>query len=219
MATVVGAAGAAAEAASGVGATAATGATAAVSVVIFAVLLLLLFVVHPFVVLAELGTVVGQKIWRLTRWYNWRGWRRNQLPVRDQRLLQLQQLSHEIQVRRDDGSGQLDQLVSFRQRDRFVSHDVRYRDGRTATDTGLTVQQHGGALFPSVLDKIKGLLEVLLDVLMGRIAGGYLFVLQARFELAGGRLLAGNVQHTVRTNRGRVDGVPAISEQQMGEHV
>lgn len=48
----------------------------------------------------------------------------------------------------------------------------------------------------ALTDKVVGLLEVLLDVLVGSIAGWDLFVLEA-LELAGGRLLAGNVQDTV----------------------
>lgn len=116
-------------------------------------------------------------------------------------MLQFQQLSHEVQIRRNDGPDHLYQLVRFQQGHGFVAHDVRDGDRGTAADSGLTVQQHGGASFAGVLDEIVRLLKVLLNVLMGRIAGGDLFVLQNGFQQAGRWLLAGHIQHAVRSQR------------------
>lgn len=168
--------------------------------------------------LVELATVVDEEERRLTRGYDRRRWRWFQLAVRNQRLLQLQQLAHKVQVRRDDRTGQLHHLVRFQQRNGLVPHDVGYRDCSATADSGLTVQQHGRTSFPGLLDKIESLLEVLLDVLVWRIAGRDLLVVETRLQYAVGRLLAGNVQNTVGSHGGRVNGVPAVPEQQEGKH-
>lgn len=162
--------------------------------------------------LVELAAVVDEEERWLTRGDNRRRRRRFQLAVRNQRLLELQQLAHEVKVRRNDWPGQFHHLVRFQQRHGLVPHDVGYRDRSAAADSGLTVQQHGGTTFPGLLDKVESLLEVLLDVLVWRIAGRDLFVVEAGLQQAVGRLLAGNVQDTVRSNGGRVDGVPAVPE-------
>lgn len=104
-------------------------------------------------------------------------------------------------------------MVGFQQRDGLVAHDVGYRYRSASADTSLTVQQHGGTFFPGILNEFEGLLEVLLDVLVWRITGWDLFVLQTCFELAGCWLLAGNVQYAVRSDGRRVDGVPSVAEQ------
>lgn len=166
----------------------------------------------------KLAPVVDQEERRLTRGHDRGRRRRFQLAVRNQRLLQLQQLTHKVQVGRDDGPGQLHHLVRFQQRDGLVPHDVGYRNRGAAADSGLAVQQHGGTTFPGILDKVESLLEVLLDVLVRRIAGRDLFVAEAWLQQAVGRLLAGNVQDTVGSHGGRVDRVPAVPEQQEGKH-
>lgn len=61
-------------------------------------------------------------------------------------------------------------------------------------------------------DKVVGLLEVLLDVLMWRIAGRYLHVLEA-LQMALIGTLAGNVQHTVGAHAAGIVGVAAIAQQ------
>uniref|UniRef100_A0A182QNQ1 Uncharacterized protein n=1 Tax=Anopheles farauti TaxID=69004 RepID=A0A182QNQ1_9DIPT len=66
-------------------------------------------------------------------------------------LLQLEQLTHEVEVGRDDGTGELHQLVCFQQRKTLVAHHVRDRDRGTAADAGLTVEQHSRTLFPGFL--------------------------------------------------------------------
>lgn len=62
----------------------------------------------------------------------------------------------------------------------------------------------------TLTDKVEGLLEVLLDVLMGRIAGRYLHVLEALQMILG--TLAGNVQHTVGAHAAGIDGIAAIAQ-------
>lgn len=184
-----------ADATTGAGAAGASGAAAAVPVVVLVVIATVLFVVHFLIMWVELAAVVDQEERRLTRRNDGRRRRRLQLSVRDQILFQLQQLTHEVEVRRDDWTGKLHHLVGFQQRDGLVAHDVGYRNRSATADTGLTVQQHGGTFFPGILNEFEGLLEVLLDVLVWCIAGWDLFVLQAWLELAG--LLAGNVQYAV----------------------
>lgn len=104
-------------------------------------------------------------------------------------------------------------MVGFQQRDGLVAHDVGYRNRSATADTGLTVQQHGGTSFPGILNEFEGLLEVLLDVLVWRITGRDLLVLQTGFQLAGRWLLAGDVQYAVCSDSRRIDGVPAVAEQ------
>lgn len=53
---------------------------------------------------------------------------------------------------------------------------------------------------------------------MRGVAGGDLLVLQARFQQTGRGLLAGDVQYAVGSDRGRIDGIPAVAEQKMWEH-
>lgn len=126
--------------ATGASAAGASGAAATVSVVVLVVFAVVVFVVHFLVVWIELAAVVDQEERRLTRWHHWR-WRwRIQLSVGDQVLLQLQQLAHEVEVRRDDRAGQFHHLVCFQQRDGLVPHDVGDGNRCAATDTGLTVQ-------------------------------------------------------------------------------
>lgn len=63
-------------------------------------------------------------------------------------LLQLQQLSHEVQVWRYDWTGRLDHFVRIHHGQLSVAHDVRYGHGRRPRYTGLTVNQHASAGLP-----------------------------------------------------------------------
>lgn len=208
------------DAATGAGAAGASGAAATISVIVLIVFaaVVVVFVVHGLVVGVELAAVVDQEERRLTRGHHWRGRRWFQLSVGDQILLQLQQLAHEVEVRRDDGAGQFHHLVRFQQGHGLVPHDVGYGNGGTAADAGLTVEQHGGTFFPGVLNEFEGLLEVLLDVLVRGVAGRDLLVFQARFQQTGCGLLAGDVQYAVGSDGGRVYGVPAVAKQEMWKH-
>lgn len=61
-------------------------------------------------------------------------------------------------------------------------------------------------------DKVIGLLEVLLDVLVRSVAGRDLHILEAlQMALAG--TLAGNVQHTVGAHAAGIVGIAAIAQQ------
>lgn len=62
-----------------------------------------------------------------------------QHPRRDQSLFQLQQLSHEVQIGRDDGAGALHQLVRLDHRQPFILHHVGDDYGRRARNARLTM--------------------------------------------------------------------------------
>lgn len=74
------------------------------------------------------------------------------------------------------------------------------------------------AVDAKLTDKVEGFLEVLLDVLVWRVARRYLFVLEAWLQLAAW-LLAGDVKYAVRTDSRRIDCVSAIAKQQMRKNV
>lgn len=63
--------------------------------------------------------------------------------------------------------------------------------------------------------KVVCLLEVLLDVLVRRVRGRYLLVLQSRWRMT--RSLAGDVQHAVGAHAQRVHRIPTITQQQVGK--
>lgn len=64
-------------------------------------------------------------------------------------------------------------------------------------------------------DKLERLLEVLFDVLMGRIAGGNLFVLETGSMVERSGWLAGDVQDAVGADIGGIDGVASVTQQQV----
>lgn len=66
-------------------------------------------------------------------------------------------------------------------------------------------------------DKLKCILKVLFNVLVRRVVRWYLFVSNARFVLYRWGL-TGDVENTVGTDAGRIDGVASIAEQQMREN-
>lgn len=74
---------------------------------------------------------------------------------RSQALLKLQQLTHEIQIRTDDRTCVLHQLVRLYHRQTLVPHYVGDRDRCTARHAGLTVHQHAAAGLPRFLWNIK----------------------------------------------------------------
>lgn len=66
-----------------------------------------------------------------------------------ERLLQLVQLPHEVEVGRDDGPRGLHQLVGLAHGHVSVAHEVRDGNGGAARDAGLAVHQHARARRPS----------------------------------------------------------------------
>lgn len=64
-------------------------------------------------------------------------------------------------------------------------------------------------------DKLERLLEVLFDVLVGRIAGRNLFVLETSSLVERRGWLAGDVQDAVGADVRRIDGVASVAQQQV----
>lgn len=74
---------------------------------------------------------------------------------RPESLLELQQLSHEVEVRADDGTRVLHQLVSLHHRQAHVSHYVGDCYRRAARYARLTVHEDAPTRFPCFLWKTK----------------------------------------------------------------
>lgn len=70
---------------------------------------------------------------------------------RPQALLELQQLTHEVQVRADDRTRVLHQFVRLHHRQAFVPHYISDRDCCAARYTSLTVHQHAASSLPRFL--------------------------------------------------------------------
>ena len=80
-----------------------------------------------------------------------------------QSLLELEQLAHEVQVRRDDGSALLDEGVGFDEAELRVAHQIRDGDGGRARDARVAVDQHGAAVRSRFLCENKEILKNELD--------------------------------------------------------
>lgn len=74
---------------------------------------------------------------------------------RPQTLLEFQQLTHEVQIRTDDWTRALHQLVRLHHRQALVSHYVGDCNRRAARHAGLTMYQHATSGFPRFLWNTK----------------------------------------------------------------
>lgn len=74
---------------------------------------------------------------------------------RPQTLLELQQLTHEVQIRTDDWTRALHQLIRLHHRQALVSHYVGDCNRRAARHAGLTMYQHTTSGFPRFLWNTK----------------------------------------------------------------
>ena len=70
-----------------------------------------------------------------------------------QALLQLHQLTHEVEVRRNDGTFRLDEFVSVAHAHQSVLHNVGDGDCGRARDASLTVDQHSTVSLPTLICK------------------------------------------------------------------
>ena len=74
-----------------------------------------------------------------------------------QPLFEFQQLTHKIEVGRNDGTALLDHRVSLDQTQLGVTHQVGDGDGRRARDAGVTVDQNRTAAATSFICQSKKL--------------------------------------------------------------
>jgi len=68
-------------------------------------------------------------------------------------LLELEQLAHEVQIGRNDGTPLLDHRVGLDQSERRVTHQVGDGDGRRSRNSRVAMDQHGSVRFPRFICK------------------------------------------------------------------
>ena len=84
-------------------------------------------------------------------------------------MLKLEQLSHEVEIRRDDVALGFDKLVSLQHGQRRSIHDEGDEDGGGSGDAGLTVDENRRFRPQRLVDEAEGLEEILRQVLRGVI--------------------------------------------------
>ena len=133
-------------------------------------------------------------------------------------LLELEQLAHEVEVGRDDGAPQLDELVRLARAHGEVLDEVGDGDGGGARDPRLAVDQDRALAVPRHVDEGECLLEILFDVLRSVVRRVQLLVGDGgRGGVA--RRHGGHVQHVVDAEaleRGGVRGVRHVAEEEEG---
>lgn len=88
------------------------------------------------------------------------GRRRRERVGQRQSLLELEQLAHEVQVRRDDGTALLHQSVRLDEAQLRVAHQVSDGNRRRPRDARVTVHEHGAAVRSGLLYKQKKQFEI-----------------------------------------------------------
>ena len=68
-------------------------------------------------------------------------------------LLELEQLAHEVQIGRNDGTPLLDHRVRLDQSERRVTHQVGDGDGRRSRNSRVAMDQHGPVRFARLICK------------------------------------------------------------------
>jgi len=103
----------------------------------------------------------------LTEVQQWRSDRqaRTVLASIAQSLVEVRQLTHEVEVRRDVGSNLTQKLVCILERQRLGEHEISDSHGDRAADAGQTVDQHSHVPCPAFLYTTHTLLDKPVDEL------------------------------------------------------
>lgn len=110
-------------------------------------------------------------------------------------LLELQQLAHEVEVRRDDGPLAFDKLVGVGHGHPAVLHQVGDHNGGRSRHARLAVNQEAHTCLLCFLDKLKRLLEVLPQVLLVAVGGGQALVVEQPSVIVVERQVGGHVEN------------------------
>jgi len=133
-------------------------------------------------------------------------------------LLELQQLTHEVEVGGDDAPSVLDKLVRVDKTHGVMFDEVGHGDGGAPAHPSLAVDQYCAPPVSSQVDEVEGLFEILLEVLITIVGCVQLFV-GDRLGHVVDWIYGGDVEDMVYAQSGhglRVAGVLHVAEVEEG---